>query len=374
MKSAKGLKLLFTAIFMLCTVGVLSAEPITITWEWEAADEEVSGFRYQLNAEDPDGWTVVDVSVTEYTLGPVEDTLYHVLYVQQTYDNEHWSESGVLAYDPVEFGAVVPETVAEPEPEPEPVPEPEPEVVGEAVAEQPMEDVVVETVPLGTEPEPIDDSFFDDFVVADGGEDAIEDIEPWDDLVEPEPVQTAVASSATAPEMRIDVHVGAGGKADNLIMTGVFDPDSEFNDLRTRILPSISLDFVHIGRKSEERAFDLGYKLGLGYNGYQIEKDGADVPGISLHGMMVLSYPMGERFVFEGSGGLSFMFTSSNIHPPTKNQLGFFFGPQLQIQGRYLVHERWSISLQAETRALLGGTFKAYELTGIVRLGVGYQF
>lgn len=363
MKTAKGLKLLFTAILMLCVVGLLSAEPITITWEWEAVDEEVIGFRYQLNGEDPDGWTVVDTSVTGYTLESVEDTEYQVLYVQQTYDNEYWSESGMLAYNPVEFGVLLPE----------PEIDVEPEVIVEAVeVEQPVQEVVVETVPMGGESEPIDDSFFDDFVVAEIPDEEFEEIEPWEDVVEPEPVRSTVPTPVSKPEMRIDVHVGAGGKADNLIMKSVFDPDGSYVDLRTRILPSVSVDFVNIGRKSEERAFELGYKLGLGYNGYKLGT--TDVPGFDLHGMMVLSYPIGERFAIEASGGLSFMFTSSDIHSTPKSQLGFFFGPQVQVQGRYLLHDRWSISMQAETRALLGGTFKAYELSGTVRLGVGYQF
>ena len=108
MKTSLRMGLVFMVVFLLCSASPLFAELITIDWEWDAADEDVVAFRYQLDAEDPDGWTVVDASVTEFSFGTVEDTSFHTLYLQQSYDSENWSPSGMLAYDPVEFGVSLP--------------------------------------------------------------------------------------------------------------------------------------------------------------------------------------------------------------------------------------------------------------------------
>jgi hypothetical protein len=63
-----------------------------------------------VNGQEPDAWIVVDGSVTRYSIGPVEDTQAFTLYVQQSYDGSNWSESGLMPYDPQEFGvAITPE-------------------------------------------------------------------------------------------------------------------------------------------------------------------------------------------------------------------------------------------------------------------------
>ncbi|MDD3365973.1 MAG: hypothetical protein PHS67_01775, partial [Sphaerochaetaceae bacterium] len=62
------------------------------------------------------------------------------------------------------------------------------------------------------------------------------------------------------------------------------------------------------------------------------------------------------------------------VHTTNKTSLGFFLGPVLQVNARYALSDKWSILLQAETRMLLGGKFKPYELTGIVKIGAGYNF
>ncbi|WP_422481535.1 hypothetical protein [Pleomorphochaeta sp. DL1XJH-081] len=368
MKTSLRMGLVFMVVFLLCSASPLFAELITIDWEWDAADEDVVAFRYQLDAEDPDGWTVVEASVNGFTFGPVEDTSYHTLYVQQSYDSENWSPSALLSYDPVEFGVSMP------------IPE---EAVKTAQLTNPAEttiqpeleetDATVVTTEPGEIEEPIDNSTFDDFVIADGdvGTESFE----AEEIVFGEPVQAmpiATPVQDNPARKRIDFFIGVGGKADNLIWKSAFDPDGDFANPRTRILPSLTADFVYTDFKPNNKAFDLGIRAGFGFTGYEIGT--TPLAGIDLHGMVTLEYPISERFLFDISGGLSFMFTGKDIHTPAKDQLGFFLGPVVQLNGRYLIDERWSVGLQAETRLLFGGNFKPYELTGIVRLGVGYDF
>ena len=63
---------------------------------WTTDDGGVRYFRYQLDGEEPDGWTVVDSSVR----GAMVDAgdAGFTLHVQASYDGTAWSESAVEAY------------------------------------------------------------------------------------------------------------------------------------------------------------------------------------------------------------------------------------------------------------------------------------
>ena len=93
------------ALIMLLASTFLFAQEVSITWNWSASQEGITAFRYQMDAEDDNAWTVVDVSVTEYETGPVDATVPHVLYVQQSFDGLNWSASGSIAFNPVEYAA-----------------------------------------------------------------------------------------------------------------------------------------------------------------------------------------------------------------------------------------------------------------------------
>ena len=151
MKKTTRMGLVLTLIMVLCTLGPLFAGEISIMWEWEKTDEDVVAFRYQMDAQEADGWTVVESSVTSYSVGPVDDTVSYSLYLQQSYDGETWSESGLLTYDPVEFGAVAPAV----EPVAEPVAVAEEPVAPEVVAEpvESTDTIAFESTPAGFEPE-----------------------------------------------------------------------------------------------------------------------------------------------------------------------------------------------------------------------------
>ncbi len=122
----------------------LFAVPVVVTWEWLLEDPLVTTFRYQVDGEEEDNWTVVDSSVTSYTERGLDGTVDHTLYLQQSYDGVHFSESAISVAEamfppeeevPVVASEPVPaveEMVAE-----EPVP-----VAEEVVAEEPAEEVV----------------------------------------------------------------------------------------------------------------------------------------------------------------------------------------------------------------------------------------
>lgn len=364
MKRSLRLFLMITMVLLLCTTGQLFAEEISITWEWDVANEDVVAFRYQLDGEEPDKWTVVDTSVTSYTLGPIEDTSFHILYLQQSYDREQWSASATMVYDPVEFGVVLPPT--EEDTQTAQVAEPEAMVVDETV-EMVSDDSEVRVEAVASEE--VEPETFDDFVVADGPA-VITEVFGGDETVETLPEVEPVEIEPS--RRRIELYAGTGGKADNLVFTSAFDPNDDYNELRTRILPSVAVDLIYGNIKPNDSMFDFGIRAGLGYYGYEVGGD--PLAGIDIHGLAMLEYPISERLVVDAAAGLSFMFTGNAIHKTASTNLGFFIGPIIQLNGRYLVDERWSVGLQAETRFLLGGAFKPFELSGIVRLGFGYDF
>jgi len=129
----------------------LFAAPVVVTWEWMLEDPNVTTFRYQVDGENPDGWIVVDSSVTSYTVKGLDGSKAYTLYLQQSYDGENFSGSAQAVSEPmVPAEPVVAEVVepaipegqmvvaeAEPvvvaEPEPVVVAEPEPVVVAEPV-------------------------------------------------------------------------------------------------------------------------------------------------------------------------------------------------------------------------------------------------
>lgn len=131
----------------------LFAVSVTVEWNWVQNDSDVRYFRYQVDGEAEDGWTVVDSSVTNYTAKGLDGSQSYTLYLQQSYDGVYWSQSASSASQPV-----VPQT-AEVE---EPVVTEEPAAVEAAVEEEPaaveeepaavVEEAVTEEEPAVQEP------------------------------------------------------------------------------------------------------------------------------------------------------------------------------------------------------------------------------
>lgn len=66
-----------------------------VQWTWSSSDENVKYFRYQLNGEDDNNWTVVDSSITSVFL---ETKDKDSIYVQASYDGINWSVSSSETY------------------------------------------------------------------------------------------------------------------------------------------------------------------------------------------------------------------------------------------------------------------------------------
>ena len=178
MNNFKKSLLLFTAILM-AVVSPLLAVSMTVTWEWLLDDADVTAYRYQIDGEDEDGWTVLDADTDELTLTDLDPYTDYTLYLQRTYDGVNWSESAsstaeaiiVEIPEGVETGAefaeyqaaaaeeaAVEEAVEEAAEEAvaeEAVAEEEP--VEEAVEEAVAEEAVAEEEPVAEEPEAVEE-------------------------------------------------------------------------------------------------------------------------------------------------------------------------------------------------------------------------
>ena len=95
------------SIFLLLLISVsLFAVELNMDWTWETNDEEVNFFRYQINGEEESLWTVVDSSVTSYSLSGLDGTKTNTFHLQQSYDGANWSESVIYESDKVVPSAV----------------------------------------------------------------------------------------------------------------------------------------------------------------------------------------------------------------------------------------------------------------------------
>jgi len=99
MNRIKGIMLFFAALLMVA--GPLAAAEVDITWEWLNIDPEVTCFRYQIDGEAEDAWTVVPSDVTSFTAEKMDGSKSYALYLQQSYDGIWWSESAVAYSEPV---------------------------------------------------------------------------------------------------------------------------------------------------------------------------------------------------------------------------------------------------------------------------------
>ncbi|MBO4409190.1 MAG: hypothetical protein J5775_00395 [Spirochaetales bacterium] len=136
------MKRMIAVIVMLVSVlACVFAYEGTVTWTWYENDPKVEYYRYQVDAQNDDGWTVVDKYAYEVSI-VLDVSVLHTLYLQQSYDGIIWSESSAadsevfLEPEPVEEEPV-PEEVVEPVEEPE-----------EVVPEEPVEEVPEEPVEI----------------------------------------------------------------------------------------------------------------------------------------------------------------------------------------------------------------------------------
>lgn len=156
------------ALLLVVVAGAFALDA-TVTWSWSQNDPDVKYFRYQLDGEEEDKWTVVDADVLSASYD-IDVSVEHILYLQQSYDGANWSASShtvsaAVEDETLQAAADVPETTepaetpvedAEPASEPavEPVVEPSAEVAETAPEAQneevqaPAEEPVVQEAPV----------------------------------------------------------------------------------------------------------------------------------------------------------------------------------------------------------------------------------
>lgn len=143
-------RILLLALLIACFALPVFAVQVTVDWNWAKNDSAVQYFRYQLDGEADDGWTVVSSNVTNYSVSGLDGSKSYTLYLQQSYDGVYWSESASSTSQPaVPAEAAIEEPVITEEAVPAAVTEPETaaEETPAAVEETPAEAVPLEEVP-----------------------------------------------------------------------------------------------------------------------------------------------------------------------------------------------------------------------------------
>lgn len=132
MKNVKKVIMILFVLFALL-VPVLAQQTMSVSWKWNHDDQDVSYYRYQLNGETEEGWTVVPNTVLSYEATELDPYSSYTLYLQCSYDGENWSESAVAVAEPLLVAPVSEEV---------------------AVAEAPVEEEPVAEIPV-EEPAPV---------------------------------------------------------------------------------------------------------------------------------------------------------------------------------------------------------------------------
>ena len=89
-------KILFAVLVMALVLSpIFAIQVMNVTWQWSLDDKDVTAYRYQLNSESDEGWTVVGGDVSSYNAESLDPYTDYTLYLQASYDGSLWSESAV---------------------------------------------------------------------------------------------------------------------------------------------------------------------------------------------------------------------------------------------------------------------------------------
>lgn len=83
-------------LMMTMGLGVLWSAP-SVVWFWSPSEDAVQYFRYQVDGEDDNKWTVVSSTVRTYVFPNPQSGVNHNLFVQQSYDGKTWGPSGMAS-------------------------------------------------------------------------------------------------------------------------------------------------------------------------------------------------------------------------------------------------------------------------------------
>ncbi len=106
------MKKLFALLIALLSMASLCADG-TIKWEWTTGggqDDTVRYYRYQIDGTEENGWTVIPIE-TNFCVYEANDNDFHTIYLQASYDGEHWSE---IAENTAQALSLLEEEVKEP--------------------------------------------------------------------------------------------------------------------------------------------------------------------------------------------------------------------------------------------------------------------
>lgn len=384
MKNSSMRKLIAVLMGLLILLpAALFAAPVVVTWEWLMDDPDVTAFRYQLDGEDPSGWTVVDTSVTSYTVEGLEGSVSHSLYLQQSYDGENWSASAVSVVEPL---------VVEPAQEPEEAPaasdavseasvvpeqetasapetfEPTAEVVQEPVEEQPAAEPLAVAEPIEGQP------------VAEPDQEELPVVEPVEETPVAAVVEPAKKSATSASTFSFGIDLAGGAMVNRWLPAG----DSRgLSDLSPTA--SISLRFNNIYGLS--RSLGLGARIDLGY-ALMIEggwkafvqdffsdpiatmKDSAN-HHVGVVGLLPkLDIALGKKAALALEAGAEMYFSYPSIKPADpQGKVGIDWGFAGGLQFDYMLNDWFSLGLNARYHYIMD--YRQY-LDG--RLVLGFHF
>lgn len=284
----KRTRILMALVVLLMLMSPLMAvQLMNVTWQWENNDPEVIQYRYQLENQDPDAWTVVDASVLSYQANGLDPYKDYTLYLQSTYDGENWSEAAaatalaMLSDIPVVEEPVVVESILV-----EDTPVEEPAVIEEVA---PIEAVVVEEVA------PIEDAVVEVAPVEDV---VIEEVAPIEEAAPVEEIVAEVPAVDEEPAIEpvaeeVPAEAKKNGFKFNLLFNGGVATDVNLNlkeNIVSGIFPTVGLglDFQNIVSFG---SFGLGLRSDLYATLMPSEKDWNNLPnnfaGIFNNGLKI---------------------------------------------------------------------------------------
>ena len=233
--------MLFLAAFLMLISPLAAAQAMSVTWEWLLDDPEVNYYRYQLNAQDDDGWTTVDGTVSSYTADGLDPYSSYTLYLQRSYDGLYWSSSAEAVAEPLLVEEIPESTDITPvlEPVVEELPVVEEVETEEIVDEIPAEDEF-EAASLFVD-EPVDEEVAEETVEE---PEVVEEVEEVVELLPPTVALVPdVAPSYVAEEPEVEPVVAIG--EENVI-------DEDYIVLGEEAEPVVESDIVLVDEDEDE--------------------------------------------------------------------------------------------------------------------------
>ncbi len=341
----------------------LFAAPVVVTWEWMLEDPNVTTFRYQLDGEDPDGWIVVDSSVTSYTVKGLDGSKAYTLYLQQSYDGENFSGSAEAISEPI-FPPEPEVVISDAEPIAKEVPAP---LVSEDVAvvadAEPMTEEVTE--PVAEEvAEPVADEKVAEPVTAEIAEPVVD--EKVAEPVKAEPmvaeaapmavVEAPVAEEKAASRFKTTITLGGG-------VSYAYDAisDSSLALQNINLKAELGLQFKNMMTFSD--TFGLGLDVGIAYTPYLANSRGwldaaknifGDFSGVwadftqagTLSVAPMLNMQLGKVAIDLGGGG--FFTYGPDFKSPKNPSYNYMYGAFAKLGLAYQFNSWFSMGLDVK--------------------------